>query len=360
MRENVRCRQSLAAVGPAVRALKAICALAVALLPAGCSQAPSPAPAKEVASVGKIVRLDPAFDALVPAEAKIEKIATGFGFTEGPLWRPEGVLWFSDVPGNLVRSVSPGGDVKVLIPNAGGVSNPPAGALIGPNGMIADRDGNVLLCQHGGRRIVRLGKDLTMTPYLDQFEGKRFNSPNDLVYRSDGALYFTDPPYGLTKGDDDPAKELNFNGVFRYSGGKLSAVIRDLSRPNGIAFSPDEKTLYVADSDEKKRAWWRYDAAADGNVSNGRIFFDLANAKEQGIPDGMKVDSLGNIYSAGPEGVWVFSPDGRHLGTIQPGETAANCAWGDDGKTLYITASASVYRIRLSVAGVKPLYQSYP
>jgi gluconolactonase len=338
---------------------KVFYAVVLGTLLAGCSSSPAPSPEKATPSVGNIIRVDPAFDALVARDAHIEKVAGGFTFTEGPLWRPEGLLWFSDVPGNLVRSVTPSGEVKVVIPNAGGTVSAPPGAFIGPNGMIADKDGAVLLCQHGNRRIVRVAKDLTITPYIEKFEGHRLNSPNDLVYRSDGALYFTDPPYGFVKQDEDPAKELKFNGVFLYSGGKLNAIIKDLNRPNGIALSPDEKTLYVSNSDEKKRFWMRYDVAADGTVSKAQMFYDLAGAKEQGIPDGMKVDSQGNIYAAGPEGVWVFAPDGKHLGTIQPGETAANCAWGDDGKTLYITASTSVYRIRVSVPGEKPLYQVY-
>ncbi len=308
---------------------------------------------------GKIIRLDPAFDALVSKDAKIEKVATGFTFTEGPLWRPENVLWFSDVPGNVVRSLTPSGQVKVIIEKAGGSVPAPPGAFMGPNGMIADKDGAVLMCQHGNRRIVRVAKDMTITPYIDKFEGHRLNSPNDLIYRGDGALYFTDPPYGLIRQDADPGKELKFNAVFLYLHGKLTPLITDLNRPNGIALSPNEKTLYVSNSDERKRSWMQYDVAADGTVSNGRMFYDLAGAKEQGIPDGMKVDSKGNVYASGPEGVWVFSPNGKHLGTIQPGETAANCAWGDDGKTLYITASTSVYRIRVNIAGEKPLYQVY-
>jgi gluconolactonase len=339
--------------------MKVFCALSLALFLAGCSIAPAPAPVRETPSIGKIIRLDLAFDALVPKDANIEKVATGFIFAEGPVWRPEGVLWFSDVPGNVLRSVTPSGEVKVLIQNAGGIASAPPGSFVGPNGMIAGKDGAVLLCQHTNRRIVRVGQDLTMTPYLEKFEGHRFNSPNDLIYRSDGTLYFTDPPYGLLKQDDDPAKELTFNGVFLYRNGRLQAIIKDLIRPNGIALSPDEKTLYVANSDEKKRFWMRYDVAADGTVSNGRIFYDLAGAKEQGIPDGLKVDSQGNIYAAGPEGVWVFSPNGTHLGTIQPGETVANCGWGQDGKTLYITASTSVYRIRVAIPGEKHLYQVY-
>lgn len=325
------------------------------LLAVSCSAQSSAKPL----SVGKIIRLDPAFDALVPKDSKIERVATGFNFTEGPLWRPEDILWFSDVPGNVVRSLTPAGQVKVIIQRAGGVATSASGAFIGPNGMISDKDEAVLLCQHGARRIVRVSKDMKIAPYLDKFEGHRLNSPNDLVYRSDGALYFTDPPYGLNGQDADPAKELKFNAVFLYAHGNLKPVITDLTRPNGIALSPDEKTLYVSNSDEAKRFWMRYDVAADGTVSNGRKFYDLAGAKEQGIPDGMKVDSKGNIYAAGPEGVWVFSANGKHLGIIQPGETAANCAWGDDGKTLYITATSSVYRIRVAVPGEKPLYQVY-
>jgi gluconolactonase len=339
--------------------MKALCALPLVVLLAGCSSAPPPAPVAETHGVGTIVRLDPAFDALVSKDAVIEKVAGGFEFTEGPLWRPDGVLWFSDVTGNVVRSLTPAGQATVLIPKAGGETNAPAGSFIGPNGMVADKDGYVLLCQHTNRRIVRVAKDMTITPYLEKFEGKRFNSPNDLVYRSDGTLYFTDPPYGLLKQDDDPAKELKFNGVFRYAKGKLTAVIKDLGRPNGIALSPDEKTLYVDNSDEKKRIWMRYDVAADGSTSNGKLFADVTAEKEEGLPDGFKVDSQGNIWSSGPAGIWVFSPDGKHLGTLKTPEIPANCNWGDDGKSLYITARTSVYRIKLSVAGEKPLNQVY-
>jgi gluconolactonase len=261
------------------------------------------------------------------------------------------------VTGNVVRSITPDGKVQVLIEKGGGETNAPPGSFIGPNAMIADKDGYVLLCQHTNRRIVRLDKDLKQTVFLDKFEGKKFNSPNDLVYKSDGALYFTDPPYGLLKQDDDSAKELRFNGVFRYANGKLQAVIRDLSRPNGIAFSPDEKILYISNSDEKHRVWMRYDVNPDGTASNGKVFADATADPEAGLPDGMKVDSLGNLYSSGPGGLWVFSPDGKHIGTIKPGESPANCAWAEDGKTLYITATTGIYRVKLSVAGEKPLYQ---
>jgi len=334
--------------------------LATLLFMAGCSRAPAPSvpPAQEKpASIGTLARLDPSFDALVPQDVRIEKLTGGFTFIEGPLWRPSKVLWFSDVVGNVVRQWSPDGNVTVLLQPGGYDGNGlPAGGFIGPNGMTADKDGAVLLCQHGNRRIARIGADMKVTTLMDKFEGKKLNSPNDLVFRSDGSLYFTDPPYGLPKGDDDPMKELKFNGVYRLAGGKLQLLVKDLTRPNGIAFSPDEKILYVANSDEKKRLWMRYDVAADGSLRSGRVFADVTAEKEEGAPDGMKIDSLGNVYGTGPGGIWVMSPEGKHLGTIKLPEQPANCGWGDDGKSLYMTARTSLYRIKLAVAGEKLVY----
>lgn len=321
----------------------------LSILLVGCSTASRPAP-----EVGSIVRLDSAVDALLPKDARIEKVADGFTFIEGPLWRPSGALWFSDVVGNVVRQWSPDGKVTELFRPGGYDGNTlPVGGFNGPNGMTSGKDGTVLLCQHGNRRIVVIGKDMKMTTLVDSFEGKKLNSPNDLVYRSDGTLFFTDPPYGLPKDDSDPTKELKFNGVFKLANGKLEAIVKDLVRPNGIALSPDEKTLYVANSEEKHRFWMRYDLAADGSVSNGRVFADVSAEKEEGLPDGMKVDSRGNLFGTGPGGVWIFSPDGKHLGTIKPPEQPANCGWGDNGKSLYMTARTGLYRIRLSVAGEK-------
>jgi gluconolactonase len=331
------------------------------LLLAGCSSAPTPtatAPPAEPPAIGSIVRLDPAFDALVAKDAKIEKLAGGFTFIEGPVWRPSGAVWFSDVVGNVVRQWTTDGKVtEILKPGGYDGNSLPAGGYIGPNGMVADKDGAVLLCQHGNRRIVRIDKDMKVTTLVDKFEGKKLSSPNDLVFHSDGSLYFTDPPYGLPKADDDPAKEIKFNGVYRLNKGKVQVLVKDLTRPNGIAFSPDYKILYVANSDEAKKIWMKYDVAANGTVSNGKVFADVTAEKEPGVPDGMKVDSLGNIWSSGPGGVWVFSPEGKHLGTIKTPETPANCGWGDDGKSLYITATTGLYRIKTSVAGEKALYQ---
>ena len=304
-----------------------------------------------------ITRLDPAFDRLVPGDARVEKVAGGFTFIEGPLWRPSGALWFSDVVGNVVRQWSPaGGVVELLRPGGYDGNHLPAGGFVGPNGMTAGPGGEVLLCQHGNRRIVRIGGDMRATTLVDKFEGKKLNAPNDLVFRSDGTLFFTDPPYGLPLQDDDPSKELPFNGVYMLSKGKLEVIITNLTRPNGIAFSPDEKTLYVSNSDEKQRIWMRYDVAADGSVSNGRVLFDATGHKEGGVPDGMKIDVHGNIWATGPSAVLVLSPEGRHLGTITPPEDPANVGWGDDGRSLYITAETGLYRVRTSVMGQKIVY----
>jgi len=335
--------------------LKVGFSVAAFLLTAGCSSAPTPEPelkSAESKGVGNVVRLDSALDAIVPRDAPIEQIAGGFGFTEGPLWRSDKTLWFSDVTENVVRQWSPeGAVVEILRPGGFDKDDAPPGSFIGPNGMCADKDGAVLLCQHGNRRIVRIGGDRQVTTVVDRYKGKRLNSPNDLVYRSDGSLYFTDPPYGLLKQDEDPAKELEFNGVYRLAGGELQLLVRDLSRPNGIAFSPDETVLYVANSDPGRKLWMRYDVAPDGSVSNGRVFFDVTAETEDGLPDGMKVDAQGNVYATGPGGVWVFTSEGKHLGTIKPPQTPANCAWGDDGATLYITANTGLYRVKLAVSG---------
>jgi gluconolactonase len=304
-----------------------------------------------------IVRVDPAFDALVPQTAQIEKLAGGFAFIEGPVWRPFGALWFSDVIGNVTRQWTPDGKVKELLRPGGYDGNSlPAGGFIGPNGATAGANSTVVMCQHGNRRVVSITNALDVTTIIDSFEGRKFNSPNDVVYRSDGSMYFTDPPYGLPNMDEDPSKELSFNGVFKLTSGKLQVIITDMTRPNGLAFSPDEKTLYVANSDENYRVWNRYDVQPDGTVKNGSVFADVSASPDSGLPDGMKIDSRGNIWATGPGGVWVFTPAGKHLGTITPPEQPANCAWGDDGKTLYMTAVTGLYRIRTLVAGQKMVY----
>jgi len=308
--------------------------------------------------VGSIRRLHPDLDALVAPDTTIDKIAGGFIFTEGPLWRPQGVLWFSDIVGNVVRQWSPDGQVREILRPGGYDGNSlPEGGFNGPNGSTAGPDRSVMLCQHGNRRVVRIDRAGSISTVVDRFEGKRFNSPNDVVFRSDGTMYFSDPPYGLPKQDDDPDKDLRWNGVFMFRDGTLQAVDTQHARPNGLAFSPDERTFYLANSDPDRRYWMRYDVAPDGTLSNGETFADVSN-EEPGLPDGMKLDSLGNIYATGPAGIWVFTPGGRHLGTIVFPEQPANCAWGgDDWKTLYVTAETGVYRLRALVPGQRLVYQ---
>jgi gluconolactonase len=227
----------------------------------------------------------------------------------------------------------------------------PPGSYIGPNGLLAEPGGTVLMAQHFNRSIVRVGADRATTVVVDRFDGKRLNSPNDLAFGPGGALYFTDPPFGLVAQDKDPAKELDFNGVYRFANGQVTALVRDLGRPNGIAFSPDLKTMYVSNTEATRKVVMAYDVAADGSVAGARVFADGTADASPGMPDGLKLDRQGNVYATMPGGIWVIAPDGRHLGTIRAPEVAANCGWGDDGKTLYITAETGVYRIKLTAAG---------
>jgi len=306
--------------------------------------------AEQIVGEGTVLRLDPAFDALVPSSVKIEKMATGFKFTEGPLWFKEsGKIWFSDVQDNSTHELDPAdGAVNLIMKPAGyDADDAPAGSFIGPNGMTFDKDGNVLIAQHGNRRIARRNKAGVLTTLVDRFEGKRLNSPNDLVYKSDGALYFTDPPYGLIKQDEDPKKQLAFNGIFRLQGGKLVVLHKDMTRPNGLAFSPDERWLYVANSDAARKIWMKFPVQEDGMLGPGRVFADVTAEKADGLPDGLKVDRKGNVWATGPGGVWVFNSDGKHLGTIKPAEVPANVGWADDEGVLWMTARTSVYRIKL-------------
>jgi gluconolactonase len=225
----------------------------------------------------------------------------------------------------------------------------------GSNGLTLDREGRLAINEHGNHRVSRLEKDGRVTVLADSFEGRRLNSPNDLVYRSDGALYFTDPPFGLPKFFDDPRKQLPFSGVYSIYKGKLQLIARELSGPNGIAFSPDEKYLYVGNWDEKKKVVMRYEANRDGTLANGKVFFDMTAAKGEEAIDGIKVDLQGNLYVSGPGGLWVISSEGKHLGTIIAPRHIHNFAWGDaDGQTLYLCAQSGLYRIRLGVAGVRP------
>ena len=304
--------------------------------------------------VGTILRVDPRVDALVPPDARIEKLAEGFTFIEGPVWiRSESRLLFSDVRGNEIYQWTEADGASTFIdPVFEGDRT--GRRSISSNGLTLDAEGRLIICEHGNRRISRLEADGTRSVVVEQFEGGQLNSPNDAVYSSDGSLYFTDPPYGLEGLEESPMRELDFNGVYRLnSDGELELLVRDQTRPNGIALSPDEQTLYVANSDAENMVWMAYDLDDEG-ASNGRVFYDVNDQTAAGAADGMKVDRAGNLFATGPGGVWIIAPDGTHLGTISTGEVTANVAWGDDGRTLYMTASTGLYRIRLSTEGVIP------
>ncbi|MEW6471449.1 MAG: SMP-30/gluconolactonase/LRE family protein [Actinomycetota bacterium] len=304
----------------------------------------------------RITRADPGIDRLVPAGATLERVAAGFEFTEGPVWTKDGALLFSSPNTNAVYRWTPAGTVSVFRAKSGY-----AGVDIGrfhqpgSNGLTFDPEGRLTICQHGNRRVIRVNPHGDITVLADRYEGKRLNSPNDLVYRSDGTLYFTDPPFGLPEVFDDPKKELDFSGVFMVREGVVRLVTAELRGPNGIAFSPDERHLYVGNWDPQAKVVMRYDVDADGNVSNGTVFFDMTGAAGEDAIDGIKVDVAGNLYVCGPGGIWLLSPEGVHLGTLHLPEAPHNLAWGDeDGRTLYVTALTSIYRIRLNIPGIRP------
>lgn len=321
--------------------------------PAACRHAvPEPTAFQpRQATLGSIERLAPELDALIAPGTPIEVLAQGFDWSEGPVWmQPMGALLFSDVPRNVVYQWKAGRGTRVFLQPSGYTGASPREGEPGSNGLTVDAAGRLVLCQHGDRRVARLEKNGSFTTLADRYQGKRFNSPNDLAYRSNGDLYFTDPPYGLEGNLKDPKKELPFQGVYRLTpAGALTLLTDRLSFPNGIAFAPGEQTAYVAVSDPARPVIVAFDLQADGTLTNERVFFDataLMKSGRQGLPDGLKVDRAGNVFSTGPGGVLVLSPTGRHLGTILTGQATANCAWGDDGSTLYITADSYLCRIK--------------
>ncbi|HEX9788583.1 MAG TPA: SMP-30/gluconolactonase/LRE family protein [Candidatus Binatia bacterium] len=305
----------------------------------------------------EVVRLDPAIDAIVPANPKIFKLAEGFQFTEGPLWIKAGYLLFSDPNANTIYKYGAADAQLSVFKTNSGYSGKDIAEYVQPgsNGLALDPQGRLTINEHGNRRVIRVEQDGRVTVLADKYEGKRLNSPNDLVYRSDGALFFTDPPFGLPKVYGDPRKELSYSGVFALHRGQLKLVSTDLKGPNGIAFSPDEKYLYVGNWDPKKKVVMRYKVGADGSLSNGKIFFDMTQAPGEDAIDGIKVDGQGNLYVSGPGGLWIISPEAKHLGTIIAPKHPHNLAWGgDDGKTLYMTAQGSLYRMPLKIPGMRP------
>jgi gluconolactonase len=311
---------------------------------------------KEGEGFGEIRRLDPRFDALVPADAKIEKLAEGFEWAEGPVWvKDGGYLLFSDIPNNSVMKWKDGEGISLFLKPAGYTGSAPPSKEPGSNGLLVDKDGHLVLCEHGDRRVARLGKNGKKTSVAEKYNGKRFNSPNDAALKSNGDIYFTDPPYGLPS-QDDPSREIDFCGVYRAAtDGTVTLLTDKLPRPNGIAFSPDEKILYVGQSHGEAPVVMAYDVKADGTIDadKGRVFFDTTKyfGKEPGIPDGLKVDVHGNVFTTGPGGVWVIAPDGTPLGQFYTGEATANCGFGDDGSTLYITADMFLLRVKTTTKG---------
>ena len=304
----------------------------------------------------QIIFLKNSFSKLVSKDAKIEKLADGFKFTEGPVWHSDGYLLFSDIPANKIFKYTPGEGISNYLENSGYVGSDAEIKGQGSNGLTFDENGNLIICQHGARQLLKADRAGNFTPIARQYMGKRLNSPNDVVVKSDGTIFFTDPPWGLAQRENDPEKELDFQGVFRLNKASLILVDETLARPNGIALSPDEKYLYVTDSDGNKKHYYRYEILEDGSIVNRMLFFDATNLESPGGPDGIKVDKQGNCYFTGPGGVLVISAKGEHIGTITPPESPANLCWGGkDGKTLFMTCRTGLYAINLKIEGVRPM-----
>jgi len=323
---------------------------------AACAAAPPPAPTKIAEAT--IDRWDPAMDAIIPKDWKIEKLAEGFGWAEGPIWvKSGGYLLFTDVPGNKMWKWSEkGGLEKFLDPS--GAANPDTNVWreAGANGLAILDKNSILLADTGSRMIQRLDlKTKKKTPFASQFEGKKFSSPNDVVRMKSGVVFLTDPPYGFRKFDEAPEKEQPFNGVYRVAkDGTVSVIEKELHRPNGVALSPDERTLYVTQSEPTKAIIMAYSLDANGNVTGRKLFHDvtdLVGEKSPGLPDGLAVASDGTIFTSAPGGILVLSKEGKRLGRIGDGKATANCKFGDDGKTLYLTSHTMLARIRLNVTG---------
>jgi gluconolactonase len=311
----------------------------------------------DVATLGRIERLDPAFDRLVDQGAVIELLAANqFEWAEGPVWDAAGKrVLFSDIPRNMIWEWSQASGLKEFLKPSGYTGEAKfTGREPGSNGLAFNKAGELVMCQHGDRRVAKWvgGKFVTLA---DRYEGKRLNSPNDLAIRSNGDVYFTDPPYGLPKLTEDPGRELDFQGVYRISAqGQLTLLTKELNRPNGLAFSADEKTLYVANSEPEKAVLMAFPVRPDGSLGKSKVFFDVTAAvskQKPGVPDGLKVSADGTVWASGPGGVLVYSSQGKHLGTLATGVATANLAFGDDGSTLYLTADKSLVRVRTKVRG---------
>lgn len=306
---------------------------------------------------GKVYVIDNRLNDIIAPGTKVEKIADGFSFTEGPVWHPDGYLLFSDPNTNTIYRYNPINHNVTIYMSHSGYTGADIGEYgqPGSNGLAIDKEGRLIVCQHGNRRVIRHERKGPVTILSDRYDGKKLNSPNDLVLKSDGSLYFTDPPYGLPGFFNDPKKETPYQGVYLVKDGKTTLLTTDLGGPNGIAFSPDEKYLYVGNWDirdvHRTKTVWRYEVQADGMLKNGKVFFNWNLTEDEEAIDGIKVDKAGNLFVSAPGGIWIIAADGTLLGKIVTPERAANMAWGDDGKTLYLTTHSSLHKIRVLTGG---------
>jgi gluconolactonase len=304
---------------------------------------------------GEIEFIDNELSTLINKDAKVETIAEGFEWSEGPVWiEKQQMLLFSDVPKNTIYKWTEAKGKEVYLTPSGYTASEQRGGETGSNGLTLSPEGKLLLCQHGDRRIAMMDAPLdapkpNFIVLASDYEGKKFNSPNDLVARSNGDIFFTDPPYGLEQNMADPKKEIPFQGVYKVDKfGRVTLLIDSIARPNGIALTPDEKTLIVANSDEQKKIWYAYDLGPKDSIVRSGIFFDASKEKGIGACDGFKIDKQGNVYASGPGGIWIFNKTGKVLGKIKVnGVPASNCALTPDEKTLFITADSFVLRVKL-------------
>ncbi len=340
--------------------MKRLLVAASVLLVYGCV---SPTPSEPEAvymeqRAGAVEKMDDGLDAVLDVNESLEVLADGFEWSEGPVWVKDGQhLLFSDIPRNTIHQWSESRGLEVYLRPAGYNGENPPGKELGTNGLLIDSEGRLVMCNHGLRAVTRLDDfNHTHTILADKYDGKRLNSPNDAVYKSNGDLYFTDPSYGLEGVNNSPLKELDFNGVYRLdTDGNVALMTTEMTNPNGIGFSPDESILYVAQSDGSAPLLRAFDVQEDGTLSEGRIFYDATAQREaggKGLPDGMAIDQDGNVFATGPGGVLILNPEGKLLGIIRTGEATANCAFGDDGSTLYITADMYLMRIRVKTKGL--------